>query len=589
MNYDALTVVAIADELRSVLLGGRVQRIVQPSALSIGLELYARRRYPLLISAETSSPGLFMTEAKLRRGVEAPSPLRLLLNKYLSSARLMEITQPPLERVLRLVFEGEYGLVYLICEIMGRYSNIILLDSADLIMDSAKRVPASINRYRTILPKQLYVPPPGQNKLDPRLLTVTDLRQTLEGEGDTLLVQRLVNGVSAISPLLAREIVYRAFGVTPPTALQSQEDSVVLLRVIEEIFSLVRTHAWTPSLAYTGQGEERRVIAYAPYDLTHLPDRESVSSINQAILLYQEARASYDPYGSVRARLHGLVAQQKERQRARLVSLQRSLVPESEIEDIKRRANAILAMAWRISPGQHELVIDPGEVGELAAAPGEKWVIPLDPRLTPAQNAQALFETYRKLRAASAGAPGRVAESEHELAYLEQLDADIDLAEDRPQLDQVEDAMRQDGYLPPDKNRRPGLKSQPLRRYSADGTLILVGRNSAQNEQVTFELGAPDDTWLHARRVPGAHVIIKNGGRPVDERTYFDAARLAARYSTARQEARVQVDWTARRYVRHIKGAKPGMVTYTHEQTIVVDVPDDEDADAGDDEQSEQG
>ena len=410
MNYDALTVTAMADELRTYLLGGRVQQIVQPLALAIGLEIYAGRRYPVLLNAETSSPGVLLTEAKLRRGVEAPSPLWLLLTKYLSGARLVDIVQPPLERVLRLGFEREYGRVDLVCEIMGRYSNIILVDSSGIVMDSVKRVPSSINRYRTVLPKQPYVPPPPQNKLDPRLLTVTDLRQGLGQQAKVPLWQQLVNTVSAISPLLAREIVYRAFGPAPPTGLVSEEDSTFLLRAIEDLFSLVRTHAWAPCLAYAGEGEERHVVAYAPYDLTHLPDREPVPSISEAILRFLEARASYDPYRSARIRLHSLVAQQKERQQARLASLRRSLVSQQEIEAIKLRANAILAMAWSISSGQRELVVDPAEVGILTEPMGEKWIIPLDSRAHAGPECPGVVRELPQVQGSirrSARAPGR--------------------------------------------------------------------------------------------------------------------------------------------------------------------------------------
>ncbi len=579
MNYDALTMAAIADELRALLLGGRVQHIVQPSALSIGLELYAGRRYPLFLSAETSSAGVLLTDAKLRRGVETPSPLRLLLAKYVNGARLTGIFQPPLERVLRLTFEGEYGPVDLVCEIMGRYSNIILLDSSGVIVDSVKRIPSSINRYRTVLPKQAYVPPPAQNKLDPRLLTVTDLRQALGKQADAPLWQQLVNSVSAISPLLAREIVHRAFRATPPAASLSQDDCASLLGAVEALFALAHTHAWTPCLAYEGKENARHIIAYAPYDATHLPDREPMPSINEAISHWIVARDNYDPYRTVRTRLHGLVAEQKERQQARLASLRRSLAPEQEIEEIKARANAILAMAWSISPGQRELVVDPTEVGILDHPVGEKLVIPLDVRLTPAQNAQELFQSYHKLKAASAGAPQRIAQSELELAYLEQLDADINLAEDRPQLDEVERMMREAGYLSLAQARHSAPRSQPLRHHASDGSLILVGRNSEQNEHVTFEMGGPDDMWLHVHGMPGAHVIVKNGGQPLDEQILLLAARLAAYYSAARQGSHVQVDYTARRHVRHIKGARPGMVTYSHERTVIVDPQDAEDED----------
>lgn len=572
MYYDALTLAAIRDELSNLIVGGRVQRIVQPSDLSVGLEIYAGRRYQLLLNAKAQEAGVYLLPIKPRRGRETPSPLQLLLIKYLRGSRLEAIEQPPLERILHLTFNGAHGPVTVICEIMSHYSNIILVAPDKRILEAIKHVPASVNRYRTILPQHPYVPPPPQEKEHPLLLTMETLRILLTKHNEGPLWQRIVNGVVGVSPILAREIAFRATGEVEPSMPLASDGLNRLLRVIDELFHLPQNHAWSPCVAYEGRGEERRPFAYAPYELTHLPDREPLESISTAIHRVLEARHALDPYRQVRERLHGLIREQTERQRLRLSSLQQALASAAESERLKLQANAILAMAWAIKPGQKELLVDPVQLGLEGKTLAEGLMrIPLNPLLSPSENAQELFRTYRKMQSASQEVPQLIVQAEMELAYLAQLDAEVDLAENRPQLDEIEEELKETGYLPTqEKKAKPTGRSQPLSVRSKSGMLILVGRNSFQNDEVTFRRGAPDDLWLHAHGVPGSHVLIKCGGAPVDEDTLFLGARLAAYYSSARNEPKVQVDFTPRRYVRHIKGGRPGMVTYSHEQALVV-------------------
>ena len=572
MYYDALTLACVKDELASKLLGGRVQRVLQPSKLSIGLEIYARQRHQLLLSADPRAAGVMLVEEKPRRGVEAPSPLLLLLRKYVRGARLVSLAQPPFERVLRLTFGGEQGTATVICEIMGRYSNIILLGTEGPILDAIKRVPSTINRYRTTLPQQPYVAPPPQDKENPLLLTPNVLRQATEGPVDQPIWRRIVQAVAGISPLLAREIVYRACGQTEPGGELRPEAYVRLVEVIEELMSLPENHRWSPCVAAgctpsaSSLGESRRAVAYAPYALTHL-DYEPVESISAAIALVAESAGGADAYRQVRERLYRLIDEQIERQEARLAALRRSLVTAAEIDELELRGNVILAMAWSVKPGQTELVVNAADFG--ADRSGELR-IPLDPSLSPAQDAQALFEQYRKNKSATEEVPKRMREAEAELTYLAQLRTDTAMAENRPQLDQVEQALQEAGLGPKRKTRPTAGRAEPINRRAPDGTLILVGRNSRQNDLVTFRQSSPDDLWLHARGVPGSHVIIRSDGADVAEETLTLAARLAAYYSAARGEAQVQVDYTPRRHVRHIRGARPGMVTYQQEKSLVV-------------------
>ncbi len=572
MYYDTLTMSAVRDEMAGCLMGGRVQRVVRPSEHALGLEIYAGERYQLLISAESRAAHMFLVEEKLRRGTETPSPLQLLLRKYVRGARLRALDQPPFERILRLTFEGAEGEVILVCEIMGRLSNVMLLDADEVIMGAIKPVPSSVNPYRAILPDEPYVPPPPQDKENPMQLTPALIQQILEEESGGHLWRRLVQGVFGISPLLAREIFYRATGMVDPDFDLRWEQYKELVAVTLELLGLPETHEWSPCIAYEGEGEARHPAVYAPYELTHLPDREWVEGISTAISQVLEALASLDAYREVRARLHGLIDDQVERYEGRLASLRESQVSEEEIASLEAKGNAILAMIYSIEPGQQELVIDLSQFSnDLDGTSEEPTAISLDPALSPSENAQQFFEEYKRKKAAARKVPRLIGQTRMDLSYLKQLQTEVDLAEDRPELDEVEERLQEAGYLKPDKKpRTTGQVRGPIRVRSEDDTLILVGRNSRQNDEVTFREAGPNDIWLHTHGVPGSHVVIKSGGAEVGEETLLRAARLAAYYSAARQQSQVQVDYTERRHVRHIRGGRPGMVSYRQEETVVV-------------------
>lgn len=241
-----------------------------------------------------------------------------------------------------------------------------------------------------------------------------------------------------------------------------------------------------------------------------------------------------------------------------------------EIEALQWQGKAILALAWRIKPGQETLRVSRGEItGETGQEASQEIEIPLQPELSPAENAQRLFREYRKRKAAATRVPAEIEKTQREIAYLEQLLVDIDLAENRPELDQIQKTLQAAGYLP-GQARPHQATSQPLQVTAQEEFLILVGRNSRQNEEITFHQSRPDDLWLHARGVPGGHVIIRCGGHPVSPETLRLAASLAAYYSAARHERQVAVDITERRYVRRLPEGGPGMVTYRQETTLLV-------------------
>ncbi len=559
---------AVADELRANILGGRVQKVLLLDDLSMGMEVYAHgeRRY-LLASAHPEHARLHLAGEKLRRGVEKPSPLLLLLRKHVRGGRIASIEQPPFERVLHIGVRHPEGDTTLVVEVMGRYSNIVLVAEEGVILECIKRVGPEMSRYRTILPQQFYVPPPPQSKLDPTDVTELRLRDILtsassvepsDASPESPIWRALVANIGGVSPLMSREVVYRAMGDAEAAISQVVKISP-LLEAFQEMLMPVWEHRWQPCVV---KGEDR-LVAFAPYPLTQYGDWEEVESISQAVDAYYGQKVGEGAYAAAKRIAREAIVQARERVRKRQEALERSRVSQAQVEELRLKGEMILAYAHDIEPGQRELTAPVGP-------DGPPLLIELDPTISPVENAQRCFGKYRKAKSAAQEIPALLQQAKLEMHYLDQLETDLDLAVNRPEIREVEASLAEAGYVREERRKQKVGRSQPLAVDSQDGLLILVGKNSRQNEEVTFRRAAPDDLWLHARGVPGAHVIVKTGGREVPEATLKQAAQLAAYYSQARGSARVAVDYTERRYVRPVKGAAPGLVTYTQQKTIQV-------------------
>jgi predicted ribosome quality control (RQC) complex YloA/Tae2 family protein len=561
MFFDALTMACITAELRTAILGGRVQQVLLPDKLSVGLEIYAQhQRHYLLASAHAEQGRLHLASEKLRRGVDKETGLLLLLRKYARGAIISALEQPPFERILQLEFDHpEWGCSELIVEVMGRHSNIMLVDAAGRVLDAVKRVGPQMSPVRPILPGQPYTPPPPQAKLSPSDLTEYRLRQILAGqEPETQVWRALVRGLRGMSPLLAREIAFRGLGHPRATVAQI-ERLTPLLEAIRQLLAPLDDGEWQPTIALEGD----EPVAYAPYPLTHRAGWQAMPSMSQAIETYTAAVANADPYAAAKRPVQEAIVAARSRLERRREAIERSLRQTAEADRWRQWGEWILAYAHAIAPGQTELLAETGE--------DEPLRIPLEPDKTPVENAQTCFSRYRKAQRAAEGGPARLREATLALQDLEQLETDLALASDRPEIDAVRAALVEAGYVRTKK--RPSSAPRPSRPFSLtspDGFTILVGRNSRQNDEVTFRRAKGDDWWFHARGVPAAHVIVRSEGQRLPPDTIRRAAELAAHFSRLRDETDVAVDYTQRRHVRRIPGAAPGLVTYSQEQTIRV-------------------
>jgi predicted ribosome quality control (RQC) complex YloA/Tae2 family protein len=560
MYFDAITIMALVDELNATVAGGRIQDSVEIDANTISLEVYAhRQRRYVLISADQQYARVHLASEKPRRGVQKPSPLGLLLRRYAEGAHLAGVRQPAWERVVILDIEGPAGVHELIIEPMERRANILLVRDDGIILDCIRRVGPEENRVRVSLPGHPYDPPPPQKlKRVPATLTLTLLGDMLDNDPGNKTRQTLTRKLLGISPQVAKELVYRATGAFNTKAADTSPRA--LLSVLDDFFARIKARDWEPGVVL----DDDAVQVYAVYPVTYLDGWTPLDSASQAVERYYGPLVGEGAYHAAKKPIRTILQDAKARVAKKLESLRESIQDEAAIERLRQSGELLLAYQYSLASGAAVLRAQ-------YDVEGPELEIKLDPSLTPLENAQRYFDKYEKAKRARRNVPRLINAAKREVAYLSQLETDLELASNWPEIGEVQDALQDNGYWRGKPTKRPGGgKSGPLKVTTDDGYVIWVGRNSRQNDIVTFDRGSPADLWLHARDVPGAHVIIKNDGRDIPDDVIERAAALAAYYSKLRDEKRVQVDMTQRKHVRKIKGGKPGMVTYRNESSLMV-------------------
>jgi predicted ribosome quality control (RQC) complex YloA/Tae2 family protein len=623
MYIDALTLAALADEWRGLLARARIDTIMQPTAYSLALQCYAPgvdgqsgQNHWLNISAHPQLARVHLTARKPAKIASEPPPFVMLLRKYLEGTRIEAVEQPRWERVVEIIAghpggPGSQERVHyrLILELMGRMSNVILCNEEGLILGGLKLVGAEINRYRVIAPGARYIPPPPQQRffagqqlprLEPTTIAAAQLALLPGNDGEEdkqrgrlraagKLWQLLTRNLLGFSPLLAREAVYRALGESEVLIGDGQAADTweELAWNVRELAALYDTHRWHPQLV------ERRLaapdttpVAFAVYPLEQYAGKAGLgvrqsSSLNVLIDDYYAGSEWRDAMSGVRAPIRKVLQNQRERCKRKADLLHQEIATAEEAGRYRLHAELLLAQQSNVTRGQECVELDnyytdQGEAATLSVA--------LDPRFDAVENANRLFNKYHKLRRALALIPTQIEQNDGELATIEQFLTDLDLAENPAEVQLVKAEVQSAGYMRGALEKKRGSRARgkqskgsrpaapgggvPLSRQSAEGFTILVGKNSRQNEDVTFHQASGNDLWLHARGVPGAHVIIKASGRQVPHATIEQAACLAAYYSQARGSTSVPVDYTLQRHVRHMKNGGPGMVVYVHERTI---------------------
>jgi predicted ribosome quality control (RQC) complex YloA/Tae2 family protein len=585
--FDVLTIAAVTDELSDRVVDGRIQKVIQLDDLSYGLEVFNHGKRRMLVArASSQTPGLYLSDTRLTADPDQVSPLLLLLRKYARGGFIVGVEQPPLERIVRVSIAKRFfpdnradddedldneaaELVYthIVVELMGRHSNVILLDDDERVMDSAKRVTQEMSRVRPILPHRQYENPPPQTKQDPRTLDALAAQDILaQAEGKTPVTQHLVRSINGFSPQMTHEAVFRAFGTVDLKVRDLTDVDDVgekLTQGVRAIVAAMDEGHWEPSV-YVDDGAVR---AFAPIQLQYMSEyeREQYDTISAAIERALEAGGVQKPvrHAQRRETLVAEIQNAVERSEARVRSLTEQLDRAEEGDELRQKGELIYAYLWKINPGDPELDAD-------------GTIVRLDPDLSASDNAQRYFERYHRLKQASDNLPKLLKRAQAELDYVRQLRTQADQADGIEQIEQLrrefqshENARSADASDGKKKGSRQPKPKNPDSYRTERSDIIYVGRSGPQNERVVFDMAGPNDTWLHARGLPGSHVVIHWAGQPDDE-IVEKAASLAAWYSSGRASTTVEVDATDCRYVRKIRGAGPGMVTYRNERTLNV-------------------
>ena len=566
MPLDALCLTAVAEELRQAVVGAKIDKIYQPTRDEVVLFLRGQREnLRLLLSANPGHPRAHLTTLT-RENPDKPPMFCMLLRKHLLGGRILELNQPPLERILEFKLEtidelGDRVERRLILEAMGRSANLILLDGEGRILDAIRRVEGDLARgQRQILPGLFYRQPPAPDKLNPFTLSEDELLTALENptkkEPETLLMDTF----TGLSPLITREIVFRAGG----------EDG--LPRALGQLRNTVKEKNFTPYLLVR---EGKPVdFSFLPI-LQYGPETESIRQESFSALLdrFYERREAAERVRQRGQDLVKSVTNARDRTARKLANQAKELAATLDRERLRELGDIITSNLHRMEKGMGVL-----KALDFYDPEGREVEIKLDPLLTPQQNAAKYYKEYNKAKTAEQMLTLQIEKGEKELEYLNSVLENLELAEGERDLGEIRQELIDTGYLRRAKTaakREKRVAGKPMEFRSTAGRRITVGKNNSQNDQLTTKLAYKSDIWLHTQKIHGSHVILWLEGGEADAQSLTEAAVLAATFSQARESTRVPVDYTPVKYVKKPAGARPGMVVYTTYQTAVVD-PDPE-------------
>jgi predicted ribosome quality control (RQC) complex YloA/Tae2 family protein len=562
MAFDGVFLYGLAKELEDALRGGRVDRIQQPEADEIHITVRNKGgNHKLLLSASANHPRIHLTRQS-KINPFTPPMFCMALRKHLSGARLSFIKQLGMDRILKIGFAsinelGDSSEKFLVIEIMGRHSNIILIDSDDLILAAIKHVNQNISRVREVLPGRSYTYPPSQNKIDPLAAQALDVEEVLlsskPGSSPVDLLTKVYTGISRVT---SEEICYRGNGETSKIA-----------EAFRQFFQQVRDNQLQPTLLMDDAGKPLDVFPMQ-YTMYHLDRLKFCTSFSEALEEFFSMRDKAERIQQRTAHLHRVIKNNVARCRKKIELQNKELEKAKDAKQYRLFGELIISNIHQISTGTKQVTLL-----NFYSSDNSMITIPLDPAKTPAQNAQNYFKMYNKYRRVQETHSRFIKETREELEYLESITQYLSICTDENDITEIQEELVQEGYLKTRarvKKKRPLTTSKPHRFLSSDGFEIYVGKNNLQNDRLTFKIAMPGDLWLHTKAIQGSHVIVKTEGKTIPNTTLLEAANLAAYYSNGRCSANVPVDYCIRKNVRKPKGAKPGMVIYEQYKTIFV-------------------
>ncbi len=566
MAIDAICLQAVAGELRPQLLGLRVDKVHQPARDQVVLLFRGKR---LLLNAGAGAPRLQLTEI-LRDNPAEPPMFCMLLRKHLSGARVAGLTQPPLERLVKIEFDasdelGRAGRRTLVLEAMGRRSNLILLDGEGRVIDSLRRVDADMSAARQVLPGLFYQPPASTGRLP--FLEETEAgfaARFAAAAAEKTLDAFLLDQYFGLSPLMARELAFQAVGDVDARVFQMGGPGP-LWRALEDFQNRVREERFTPvCLLRDGKPLDFACVPVGQYG--GAAECVAYPSFSALLDAFYEAREKQERARQRGADLLRAASTARDRLRRKLALQEKEYAATQDRDKLRIQGDLITANLYRMERGQSRLEC------ENYYEAGAPTSIPLDPLLTPQQNAAKYYKRYAKAKTAEKYLREQMDLARRDLEYLESVLAEIAQAETEADYLDIRAELREAGFLKK-QGRGKKEKSRPAAPWefcTSSGLRVLAGRNNRQNDKLTLKDADRRDLWLHTQKIHGSHVILRCAGRTPSEEDIAEAAMVAAWFSQARESGNVPVDYTEVRNVKKPAGGRPGMVIYTTCRTVNV-------------------
>lgn len=578
MALDGAFLHHIRQEIAARALDARVDKVYQPNKEEIVLAMRTREdNFRILFSARANSPRVHFTREKIENPKQPPM-LCMLLRKRLTGARLLSVEQPGLERTLLFTFDtinelGDHVPLQLAMEIMGRYSNVILVDENGRVLDALKRVDAEMSSERLVLPGVLYHLPPAQDKLCMLEAEVPAVLQRLqELPGDAKLNKALLQVLQGVSPVVCRELEHqtgRGVELSVRTMTQGQWDRLAFF--LGRLMETVRTCSGTPYMVKSREGK--------PMDFSFMaPDQYGTAALVAPAESWSGLLDSFygekDRQERMRVRqqdLLRLLSSTEERLTRKIGHQQEELAQCANREQLRICGDLINANLYAIEKGAEKVELMNFYDPDCAA-----MTVKLDPALSPSANAQRYYKEYRKAKTAETKLAEQIDSARRELEYIDTVLDEMSRAETEKDLEEIRSELREQGYIRRVAGKGGAEKpGEPRRFVTSDGFTVLVGRNNRQNDLLTMKKAGNNDIWFHTRNIPGSHTVLVTENREPTELSLAEAAALAALHSSAKASSQIPVDYTRIRYVNKPAGARPGKVIYTNFSTLFINPADD--------------
>ncbi len=576
MAFDGVTIANVVHEMKQQIIGGRLYKIAQPESDELLLTIKTSEgQKRLFLSADASLPLIYFTENNKPSPMTAPN-FCMLLRKHLQNGRIVDVTQPGLERIVHIEVEhldemGDLCRKKLIIEIMGKHSNIIFCNDQDVIIDSIKHISAAVSSVREVLPGKQYFIPETQNKLDAMTLTY----DVLIGEilcKPLPVYKALYTSLTGISPVLAQQLCYEA-GVDGDSscAALTDSDNERLFATLQTMAERIKAGAFQPGIAYTTTSSGvKKPVEFAAFPLTmYTSGTDHVETFPSMSGLLEHYYAEKNALTRIRQKSSDLrrIVQTALERNVKKYDLQLRQMQDTEKRETYRIYGELLnTYGYSAKPGDKSIEV-------LNYYTNEMLTIPLDPTLNATENAQKYFEKYNKMKRTFEALTDLTKEVKAEIEHLESISNALDIALLEEDLVQIKEELTENGYI-----RRKGggkkekITSKPFHYISSDGFHIYVGKNNFQNDELTFKFATGNDWWFHAKGMPGSHVIVKmDGADELPDRTFEEAGKLAAYYSKGRGQEKIEIDYIQKKHVKKPAGGKPGFVVYYTNFSLMID------------------